>query len=217
MRTRWSSGPRRRPRDDSGYTLIELLVAMGLFTFLIVIFMSGIVQMTRSTVRVQNVTGSADEARRAFTRMDRQLRYASAVNRPVRVGDDWYLEFQTTSTGTTTGACTQWRLVDSGNRLQYRTWPDTGSPTASSWTTVASDVANDPTAQPPFSFAAADSTYTRQRVTLFLHVTDGQPGSAEVRATFVARNTSTATVTNADATPADGVSDSQVCQQVGRS
>jgi prepilin-type N-terminal cleavage/methylation domain-containing protein len=209
---------RRHRADEGGYTLVELLVAMGLFGVLIAIYMAGIVQMTRSTVRVQNVTGSTDEARRAFDRFDHQLRYASAVNRPVEVGNDWYLEFLTTATGTSSGQCTQWRLLSATDQLQLRTWPDVATPVATNWVTVASHVVNDPNqvSQYPFGFHPADSTYNRQSLDLTLLVSNGPTGGAQVKATFVARNTSTATVTNA-ATVNPLVSDTQVCQQLGRS
>jgi type II secretory pathway pseudopilin PulG len=194
---------------------------MSLIGVLVTIFMSGVVQMTKDTVRVQNVSNSADEARRAFDRFDRQLRSASEVNRPVEIGTTWYLEFRTTATGTLTPLCTQWRLVGATDQVQVRTWNDVLVPTVSVWGTIASRVINDPAvpAQNPFTWKAADSDYTRQRVTLYLIVSSGQPGGAQVQGTVVARNTSTTTVTNADAVPApngDGVSDTQVCQQAGR-
>lgn len=193
FRRRGSGG--RGHRRESGYTLIEMLVAMGLMSVLIGIFMAGIVQMTKSAVRVQNVNNSTDEVRRAFDRMDRQIRYASAVNVPGQTGSDWYLEFLTTATGTATGQCTQWRLVHSTKQLQFRTWAPASS-TASSWTTVASNVVNDPTTQPPFTFTAAGTTYTKEQVALYLKVGNGQPGGAEVSATFVARNSSTASASS---------------------
>jgi type II secretory pathway pseudopilin PulG len=168
-----------------------MLVAMGLMSILIAIFMAGIVQMTKSAVRVQNVNNSTDEARRAFDRLDRQLRYASAVNTPGKTGNDWYVEFLTTATGTATAQCTQWRLVNSTHQLQYRTWA-VASATASGWTTVASNVVNNPATQPPFTLTAADTTYTKQQVALYLKVSNGQPGGAEVSARFIARNSSTA-------------------------
>lgn len=205
---------RAQPRD-TGFTLTELLVAMSLFSILLAVFMAGIVQMTKDTVRVQNVSDAADEARRAFDRFNRQIRYASAVNRPVEVGSDWYLEFQTTATGTATAQCTQWRLVHSTQQLQLRTWDDVTGATASAWVTIASRVANDPDAQQPFTFSPADLTNTRQRIGLFLTITNGQPGGAEVSGTFVARNTSTTTQTNAAADSGSGSAD-PVCQQVGR-
>lgn len=210
----------RRPdpsREDGGYTLVEMLVAMTLMATLIAIFMAGIVQMTKATVRVENVSDSTDEARRAFSRMDLQLPYASAVNRPVRVGDDWYLEFRTTPTETTTGLCAQWRLVNSSHLLQYRTWSDVANPTVPDWITIASQVRNNPSTQVPFLYYPAGGSWARQRIFLYLYVTNGQPGSAWVYAHYVARNTSTATVTNPDSNPADGISDTQVCEQVGRS
>jgi prepilin-type N-terminal cleavage/methylation domain-containing protein len=199
--------PERGGPDDAGFTLVELIVAMFLFSLLLGIFMSGIVLMTRDTVRVQNISNTEDEARRAFDRFDRQLRYASAVNPPGRVGNDWYFEYQTTATGSVTGQCTQWRVQQSTQQLQVRTWDDATAATASGWAPVASHVSNDPTSEVPFTFTPADTTYMHQRVGLLLEVSMGATTPVRVQASFVARNTSTSTVTNTGGL---------VCQQVGR-
>jgi prepilin-type N-terminal cleavage/methylation domain-containing protein len=205
----------RTRRDDSGFTLVELLVAMSLVGVLVAVFMAAVTQMTRATVRVQNVTTSSDEARRVYERFERQFRSASEVNRPVRTGTTWYLEFRTSATGTTTAQCTQWRYLASAGQVQLRTWSDVSSPVAGAWVTVGSRVVNDPVTQPPFAFAPADLTYSRQRVTLDLRASSGVPGSARVSGLVVARNSSPNSVTNADGN-GDGVSDNQVCQQAGR-
>ena len=195
------------PREDAGFTLIELIVAMFLFSLLLGIFMSGIVLMTRDTVRVQNISNTEDQARRAFDRFDRQLRYASAVYPPGRVGDDWYFEYQTTATGSSTAQCTQWRVQHSTQQLQVRTWDDATGASPSGWVSVASHVSNDPTSEVPFTFTPADNTYMHQQVGLLLEVSIGTTTPVRLQVSFVARNTSTATVTN---------NGGPVCQQVGR-
>ncbi|HEY6795553.1 MAG TPA: type II secretion system protein [Kineosporiaceae bacterium] len=200
---------------DGGFTLIEMIVAMSLMAVLIAVFMGGVIQMTKDTSRVQNVSNSADQARRAYDRFERTARVASEVNRPVLVGTTWYLEFRTTATGTSTPLCTQWRMAGGTHLLQRRTWDDVASPTVSDWETVATGVTDGASTQQPFTMSPADSTYGRQRVAFFLAVTNGSAGSAQVSGLVVARNTDTTTTTNPDV-DGDGISDTQVCQQAGR-
>jgi hypothetical protein len=198
--------------QDGGFSLVEQVVALGVLTVLFVIFMAAVVQMTGLTVRVQKSGAALDEVSRGVSRFDRQLRSADAVDRPGKVGTDWYLEFRTGANGSSASACTQWRLHSATAQLQFRTWADVSSPTVSSWQTVASGVVNDPTTEPPFVFSAATTSQSQQRVDLYLVA-----GSAPLRmiTTLAARNTSTITVTNPD-TDGDGVTDSPVCQQAGR-
>jgi prepilin-type N-terminal cleavage/methylation domain-containing protein len=200
---------------DAGFTLVEMIVAMSLMGVLISVFMGGVVQMTKDATRVQSVSNSADQARRAYDRFERSLRVASEVNRPVLTGSTWYLEYRTTATGSATALCTQWRLAGSTGLLQRRTWTEVNSPAVSGWETVAAHVINDVTTQQPFTMSPADSTYSRQRVALFLVVAYATTGSAQVKGLVVARNTGTATSTNLDADH-NGISDTQVCQQAGR-
>ena len=72
----------RERRDDSGMSLVELIVAMGIFSIVIAIFMAGIVTMTRNTVRVQVTSDASESVRRVFQRLDKQVRYADAINLP---------------------------------------------------------------------------------------------------------------------------------------
>ncbi len=197
-------------------TLIEMLVAMGLFTFLIGIFMAGIAAMTSVTVRTQASTDSGDEIRRTYQRLDKQLRYASAVNRPGLAGGDEYLEFQTSAVGVGSDpVCTQWKLDSDADTLAFRTWSDVDSATASAWTVVANRVRNDPATQPVFTFLPIDESHTKQRVEVFVDVQSLQGNGSELRSTFVALNTTPTTLTNEAAT--GGGSKYPVCQQINRS
>jgi prepilin-type N-terminal cleavage/methylation domain-containing protein len=200
----------------AGFTLVELVVAMGLFAVLLAVLMSAIIGMIGNLRKTQGIADASGQARVAFDRLDRQLRYATAVNRPVLVGQDWYLEFTTLDTAGQVG-CRQWRVGGATDLLQQRAW--TGAPvTPPSWAGVATGVVNNPASQPPFTFVAADAQHPTQQVTVDLVLTRGAnpPGHAETRSTLVARNTDTTTATNADAN-GDGVSDQQVCQEVARS
>src|ERR1700710_2054812 len=73
----------RAPREgDAGVTLVELLVSMSIFGVLLTLVMAGVVSLSHSTVKVGNSADAADDLRLAFESMDRQVRYADAVNDP---------------------------------------------------------------------------------------------------------------------------------------
>ena len=200
----------------AGFTLVELVVAMGLFAVLLAVLMSAIIGMIGNLRKTQGIADASGQARVAFDRLDRQLRYATAVNRPVLVGQDWYLDFATLNTSGQI-ECRQWRVEAATELLQQRTWT-VAQAAPPSWAGVATGVVNNPASQPPFTFVAADAQNPTQQVTVDLVLTRGAnpPGHAETRSTLVARNTDTTTATNAD-TNSDGVSDQQVCQEVARS
>jgi prepilin-type N-terminal cleavage/methylation domain-containing protein len=206
-----------RPQSGSGgFTLVELVVAMGLFAMLLAVLMTAVVGMEENLRKTQGIADASDQARLAFDRLDRQLRYATAVNRPVLVGQNWYLDFSTLNMSGSK-ECRQWRLDSAGQLMQQRSW--TGTPAiAPAWVTAASGVVNDPASQQPFVFVGADAQHPTQQVVVDLVVQRGAkpPGHAETRVTLVARNTDPTTVTNGD-NNGDGVSDQQVCQELPRS
>jgi prepilin-type N-terminal cleavage/methylation domain-containing protein len=220
MRRQFHRDASRRRGDDRGFTLVELLVAMGIFSIVLAIAFSAIAEMTRNVRKAQGLADATDVSRRIFLRMDKQVRYASAVNSATLVGSDWYLEYQTALASGTT--CSQWRLVDATDQLQVRSWTPSGTAaiTVPAWTTIASGVVNRPTvaAEKPFTMVPADGTWSKQRLTVITRVrAGGQPSSTvSSETTFVAVNSSGGSVTNVDSN-ADGASDQQICQEVPRS
>ncbi len=221
-RLRTSSGATGTGRPaagrEGGFTLVEYIVAMGIFSIVIGVIVGGVNVMTNDLRKATSLSDATSVGRLALTRLDKQVRYANAINRPVKVGSDWYVEFSSTnSTGVKT--CYQWRLVASTDTLQQRTWADTGSAPSSAptWQTVAKTVVNDPTTQQPFTFLPS-TTYPLQGLSLYLVVSTGKisPGTVSTRTSIFARNTYTGTATNDDAN-SDGASDNPVCQNgVGR-
>jgi len=209
--------PRSVRRDDSGLTLTEMLVAMVIFSIVVAVAMAGTVIMTRSTVRADVVADSGDSLRTVFQRFDKQVRYAEAINFPgTGTSGARYVEFRVSEkvSATHQPICTQWRWVPTTGQLQMRSWVDAVTPTVPAWKTVANHVLNVASAaanQYPFSVTQADATHPKQILGVWLSVgKPDMPATADTATEFVARNSSTNSLSNTDANH-DGKSDTPVC------
>lgn len=193
---------RRLRADDGGYTLTEFIVAMGLFAMFLAMFGSGVVIMSKDTVRTRLTIDTDNEGRRAYANLDKQVRNAAAVNPVVlKGGTRYYVEFRTDTTGANAGVknpalCTQWRLDTGTDRLQVRTWTENQPSTLTGWTTRARGITNAP-GTPPFTFVPAGASSTKQRLDINWQMDPGPNAPAQrVEGSFVARNSSISTVTN---------------------
>jgi len=208
--------------DDAGMTLIELLVAMGIFVTVIAVFMSGVVLMTKDAARAAGVSDATTTARRVLDRFDKQVRYSVGVNRPgFGTSGAYYVEFMVPSqTAGATPVCIQWQFNPTADTISVRTWTDSLlTPTPSVWNPVATNVRNNVTTELPFVFIAADLSRNagHQELTVMLDIGVASRPGAKVSATYAARNTVPGSQTNLDINPADGQSDTPVCQAgVGR-
>ncbi len=207
-------------QSDSGMSLVELIVAMGIFTVVVSIFMAGVVVMTKSTARAQSVSDSGDMVRKVFQKLDREVRYSKAVNRPGAgtTAGTWYVEYLVTPQPGAAPGCVQWRYTASTRLLEYRWWTDVAPRTPSAWVMVAKNVRNDLSvpASRPFQFTAADGVHEKQQLRAVLDVGPGPAGvgakkGAQLDSLFIARNTSTTSQSNADL-DGNGQSDYPVCQ-----
>ena len=68
-----------RARDDSGFTLIEFMVAMMLFVVLMAVTMSVVVASNDAVATASQVQTLNEEARQAINRMSRDLRQANSI------------------------------------------------------------------------------------------------------------------------------------------
>jgi type II secretory pathway pseudopilin PulG len=206
-----ASAPRRRC-DDRGTTLVELVVAMGIFTMVLSVIVGITVAMVQDVRKSTNLYDAGADARAAFSRLDKQIRYATAINRPRpgTSGADRYVEFQSVDGGNVL-TCHQWRLLDASGLLQQRSWVGTAV-SAPGWSTVATHVVNG-AGQPPFVFGPATPTVPRESLTVNLVIRRGtqSTGTVSLSTTFTARNTDTNTVTNPDLVAPIGDSDVTVC------
>ncbi len=204
----------RRPsrREDEGFSIIELLVSIMLFSVVISVFIGATNSMFSSLRKQQGVADAADGNRRAFLLLEKQVRYASAINTP-GLGTDgkYYVEWQAPNSAAQQ-TCVQWRLDPSLSKLQWRTWVITGgSVTAPAWTTVATGVVNDVNATTkPFALRSTTSagvTLNYQQLQVHLESARNKPaGKAVTDTAFTALNT-----------PNSAAPSPAVCQQVPRS
>jgi Tfp pilus assembly protein PilV len=180
--------PAEQAARDAGISLIEVVVSMVLMGIFLSMFAAGIAKMYNAADRTDSLTQTSAQVDIAFDRLDKEIRYASAINPPGKGTDgNWYVEFLNTSSGTS--ACTQLRVANS--QLQQRTW--TGTPTgAPTWTPLASSVAA-PGATSPFTWYAAQGSQLTQRLKVTLNAVSGV-GSAQRQSTtmvtFSAMNSS---------------------------
>ena len=152
----------RRPSGDEGTTLMELMVGMVIMTILLTICTGAVVQMFSSTGKDQGLANTTQQLNTAFVRLDKQVRYASAIDQPTGslATNNLSVAFQTVNpTGST---CTQLRIQPVAGTTQQqlveRTWAVTsGSATATNltpWTQLAGGVVTtgpSGSAVPPFS------------------------------------------------------------------
>ena len=208
-----------RDERDSGLTTIELIVAMGIFVTVIAIFMSGVVVMTKNSVRSTVTINAGDSARLVLQRFDKQLRYADAVNLPgAGTGGRQYIEFRTPATVAKSGVttCTQWRWDPATAVIEMRSWADGATGTMPAFVGVGKGVVADASVTTyPFAVELASPLHPRQEVTVSLLLTGAEKSKVSAASSFVARNSSVDSPSNVDTSPTDGVSDSPVCKRTG--
>jgi prepilin-type N-terminal cleavage/methylation domain-containing protein len=208
-----------REGADDGFTLIELMVSIGLMAIISISFLVATNTVYHGIHKEQGIVDATDGNRRALTVLDKQVRYASAINTPGTAADgNFYLEYKWTKSSPGTvdvSACSQWRLDPVNDVLQWRSWTSGITPTARPvFVTVDTGVVNVPATTPPFSLTP-------------LVVVTPPAGVApvilqfqELRVTLVAKRdqgnvTSTSTLT-AQNSPGSAPLATPVCQEVSR-
>jgi prepilin-type N-terminal cleavage/methylation domain-containing protein len=198
----------RPPKDDRGYTLIELMMAMVCMSILLTLVTSAIIQIYHSVNSVDSLSTAQTQVDTTFVRLDKELRYARGISTPGTVNGDAYVEYLLSADSVDT--CVELRLHTVTGELQRRQWTKNVTPlTPTGWQTLASSV----TATAPFTVTAADNslptTFRYQRLTLDVTSAAGTGvvGAArrQTTVTFTALNT-TVTDNSATCTEARGIS-----------
>ena len=192
---------------DAGTTLMEMLVGMAIMVIFGGIFTTSIVLMTSSSTKAEALATTSSQLSTAFQRMDKSIRYASAVSTPgVSAGTgttgDWYVEFRTTNTGTE--VCTQLRVDQTSKQLQMRSWKPVSSVATSltSWVPWTNNITNggvaSTSADVPFILLPSKSSVSFQQLRVTLVAVSGSPPTTSRSSlTLPALNTSaTTTSTN---------------------
>ena len=193
-------------RDSTGFTIIEMSIAMTVLAVVLAVFATTVRLLASSTSRAYALADVTTQGRSAVDALGRQLGFASAVNTPVQVGQNWYLEFESDDVKSGNDpVCTQWRYQPASRLLDYRTW-STVTLVPTSWVPIVRSMVNDPATQPPFTVYGSDSGFAIVRVAVDLRLAGTSGVLRQSQAQFALRNSQDA--------PLPGPS--TVCTQLGR-
>jgi prepilin-type N-terminal cleavage/methylation domain-containing protein len=191
---------RRADREDSGFTLIELMVSITLLAILMSLVTAAVLGMFTTVRKQQSSADAIDADRTVLLRLDRQLRFANAITSPGAgaTAGTTYVEWQT-GNANQPKTCTQWRYA--AGAFQARTWTQglVGS-SLTSWSTQIVGVSAIP-GQKIFdiadtSEAGAGYSPQRQHLTIMFQTTAGtqQRSTRATELTITAENSPSASV-----------------------
>lgn len=202
---------------DEGFSLIELIVAMGIFIIFVSLFLGAVVGLARGTTRAQVSAEATGGVIILFQNIDRQVRYADGINNPGTSSGKTYVEFRTpaASAPSRVTTCTQWRYDPDKAIIESRTWDDTASSVAKPWSVKLTSVEPDAAAGYPFAMVPVGTAgSTKQQFVLTVRAGNSSAGAAtNISSSFFAKNTHSGSPGNA--VDAAGVSTNPVCQRTG--
>ena len=152
----------RLRREDRGFTLVELLIAMVVFSIIMALLVSIMIQMTYQAHDNLGRQRAVEQARLGLSQIDRQIRSGNLILDPSLDGPsisgvpaNYSLRIFTQEGGV--DKCVQWRVIyddpaDQFGQLQYREWDPVDTSTTTGWYRVASNVE-----KPSATFNASDS------------------------------------------------------------
>jgi type II secretory pathway component PulJ len=186
---------RARRRSQSGTTLVELLVVMGLLGVVLSGILAALVSVQNTENRVNIRKQSEDQVRLAVEQIDRQVRSGNVLYDPAQegsnagsgIGSGFSMRIYTQANGVQ--RCVQWRVT--GGRLQSRSWATTWQldGQVSGWRTVADHIVNT-TANPPFSLDPATNFGSRLiNVDMLANVRSDTGSNVESKVSVTGRNT----------------------------
>ncbi len=142
---------RHRDRDDRGFTLVELLVAMTIFSLLMAVLTALFITMLGQASDNLGRQRAVEQARLGLSQIDRQVRSGNLILDPSLDGvaqsgvpANYSLRIFTQE-GSEGDKCVQWRVIfpsttSKFGQLQFRSWKPADNTTVTAWTRVASNL-----------------------------------------------------------------------------
>ncbi len=135
---------------DEGFSLIDIIVATAIMSFVMVIVTGAITEVYSDVNRTDGLAAARDQVGNSFRRLDKELRYATWVNTPGKVGDAWYVEYATNTN------CQQLKFLNGALTRSVWTLPSTTPGTA---LTIAGDLAQTGAIAPFTVYEPGDQPY----------------------------------------------------------
>lgn len=163
---------RLRSTDERGITLVELVVAMGILSTVMLVFTTTLGSIQRAVVEEDVRSRLNDEARLALQSLDRQVRSGNLLYDPATEtveigpidpfgvsadGQLFRVYTQVQFGNEESSRCAMW-FVDDQQRLLYRYWAPGLEGNATDWQVVATGVVNRDEGSPMFSLDASGRT-----------------------------------------------------------
>ncbi|MDA8356174.1 MAG: type II secretion system protein [Actinomycetota bacterium] len=181
---------RRTGRREDGFSLVEILVAMGVAAIVLSLVTASLAVTLKESNGTLAVNQENQLANSVLAQLQQQVTAANVVFNPATEGTNAGagipagFSLRLLIVGRSGTTCEQWRVLTS--HLELRSWPEGQPGQASVWRTVASQVTN-PATQPPFALAST-SSYDNRVLDVDLDIrTGGSPVPAlAVRTSFAA-------------------------------
>jgi prepilin-type N-terminal cleavage/methylation domain-containing protein len=189
----------RARREETGFTLVELSVAMLIFAIFMVMVISAMIHLVNPTVQTESIRDSSDQLDIAFLDLDSEVRYAYDIWAPYQgsAGKDWDVEYESTFNGAVEPTCTELQYNYSSGELLSASWSEDATATPS-FKMLADDLTG---SSDPFQ-VIQNSTYEKVQLMVTLSATSGNGSGKETTSssvTFTALNsTSYEEATSAD-------------------
>lgn len=206
---------RRLPKAarEQGTSMMEMVVGMGLMAVFLAIFTTSMFSVYRISNHTESLTVTSGQLNTAFLKLDKLVRYASAVSTPsstANAAGNYYVEVQSTSSGAT--VCTQLRLNTGTGILAQRNWQVPSAGTATGLTSFA-PLASGITANGQPFVLVANGSVDYEQLTFNLRATFGSAGTgSDSTVTFTALNSND----SSQKARTDPTGPDSVCQEVGR-
>jgi type II secretory pathway pseudopilin PulG len=193
-----------RGAREEGMTLVELLVAMFVLGFVMLVFTNVLASVQRGVVAQESLSRTIDQTRLAVQQLDREIRSGNVLYDPALENNGvtscdgclpgYTLRVYTQSNADTRGGyqCVLWQ-VDAQQQLLTRRWPAGNPDSATEWRLVASGIVNRDLSQQAFSIET-DPLKGERTVNIVFSVNEDladRPGqTVQVDASLTGRNTS---------------------------
>ncbi|MDX6274866.1 MAG: hypothetical protein QOJ92_2076 [Frankiales bacterium] len=175
-------------QEDSGVTLIELLITMIIFSIITGFVYGLLIQVQKQSSDVQARNESVGNARIAIEQIDRQVRSGNVLYDPAAETLPLSMRVYTQANGVE--RCVQWQVYS--GTLRMRSWSPTWQTDSlvSPWSTVARGIQNT-ASSPPFALQGGSTAYGSRLVDVSLKVKDPKSSGQviDVSTSLSGRNT----------------------------